>query len=712
MSSNINIQKLKKYIKFNETCSQNLQQLKLTELVQKFSVIGKITPTNNIVLFIELQNDGTGDYGWIKEYINIFESIGYPLNKIYIIPIFEFKFGNFDKIISGVNSFALNDFYNIYDYLNKIITSAIDTDKFKYELTSINLIEENINKIKQYLNEINEQISSNRNSKIIINTDKILNNAINFGEEITHINNQFKTYKTVPTYEANKILINEMCLNILTSTNKLCIISEKFIELLNSIFDNFIKFLELFKFESYVFGVNYYITDMSVITMFNEEGSFFEKKLEKCNLLNDIDFLTNSIIITFTSINFLTKEIRKCKNFKLIEMQEGGMTMAYGQNVLSSGIGDNLLGLYKSFNNSMLNDQNQNLINLKNKVSFNSDEKEIFNTLIKYHYAYIGQLEGKYYGQLTKFLVEQILLFNLIENGQTHYLFGYNGVTKDIKPKYELIFGMNINFIQKVISFYNFFNITQNSQQIKIKIYENSNNYDIVDTLNNKFLKIRFFQRLNKKDFLTMAKYASSPIFSTGDLSTQEALLLDKYVIHDYISNKQLFVNNFLNTFNRSIGISGNSINKFYELFNLINEMNINEIFYDGQRKKNISEIITTNIINEFKVHITNYLNFKSSVIDIKYNFNNNFSIILIIMSLCDLNIKIPNTKSNETGEQIIKNTLINIANESSQNICTIMGGQINENISKQPSNDSDQYYQKYLKYKQKYLKLKSAKFT
>lgn len=47
MSNNININELKKYIKFNGSCDLNLSNLKLTELVQQFSIKKKILKYQN-----------------------------------------------------------------------------------------------------------------------------------------------------------------------------------------------------------------------------------------------------------------------------------------------------------------------------------------------------------------------------------------------------------------------------------------------------------------------------------------------------------------------------------------------------------------------------------------------------------------------------------------------------------------------------------------
>jgi hypothetical protein len=715
------MENLKKYItpRKNVRLSERIDSIDLINLIQHFTLTGeKYIPKNNIVLMIELQNDGTGDYGWIKEYINIFKKIGYPNNKIYVVCIFEFKF-NIDSSNPSQNAIQLEEYSNILTYLNKILVNELN--EVSTDLSNkIDAIKNYLNNLQNDLIHAENNLSPHSTSLVIKKTNNILNNPINFNENYEMVIEKVKQLKTERSDLINPS-VEDQCNNLKDSSNKLCVLSVKFIKELMDLFKNFVKFLELFKKESYVNDVNFIITDM----IYTYDDSIIKTNSEnKCLIFNNADFLNNSTFITFTSSTIPSTIRTKCNNVKLIEMQEGGMTLSEstGHSVISSGIGMNLFGLHKSFNEADLSDNNNTIIMLKEKITFAPEESRTFNTNTKYHYAYIGQLENKYNIQLLKFLFQQLILLKLIDDGNTHYLFAYQQILNQnsIKSQFNFIFGNNNIFMEIIKSFYSFFGITERSDNIKIEMMEN-NNYNIVDQTGNKTLKIRYYRRLNKNDFLSMIKYASSPVFSTGDLSTQEALLLNKYVIHDYIKNKQPFVKSFIGELNKYIKTKETNINldsNIYKIFENIDDFSSNNGNFLKQTLpsqtmyKTFDEIITNDHIFVLKKQIQYYNNFKSEVIEEKYNFDINFAILLMLVDSVDA-IKLP---ADVNGDMSIKQKLNNIYQETErererrerrerererrekkrnclQDSCTVMGGG---------------YYDKYIKYKTKYLKLKN----
>jgi hypothetical protein len=753
---------IKQIIEPSKKLLSNINDLELVELLPLFELNkGIFTPTNNIVLFIELQQDGTGDFGWIKEYIKIFNKAGYSNDKIYIISSFEFKFSISD--IPEYHKINLDEFYNLLDYLNNITDFKESDDKDIKNL--INSIENEINLIKQYLIILDTSYKNSTkslNNTLIFNINNILNNSVDFK------NNKNRIEKTIVGFQktidnSKKILLAERCNSIKESVEKICIASPTFINTLIVLFDQFIKFLEIFKSDSYINGVNYLITDM--MNTFNPD--YFMKDNNKCYLFDKTDtknFLNNSIFITFTTSS-IPDYVRGCSNIKVIEMQEGGHNIRddqTNQHVLASGVGKNLLGLHNSFEDveSELFTTKIQLINmLKGSTSSNSnsnpnkittmleEDNDIFTQEINYHYAYIGQLDGSsYLKQFVKYLFENLLLFNLIHTNSTTYLFSYINITKnytDTKSVWKEIFGSNIineNFKTKVECFFNFFGINNSSSKIKIHFFQDNINYDLIDTENKKILKVRYFNRLDKIQFLNMIKFSSSPVFSTGDLSSQEALLFGKYLIHDYIYNKQNFINKFIDSMCDYIGkkstystIEKSNVTKikdFYQLFKIIdkgNKTDIINIFKNiNQSNKTFDELLSIETINSIKIHINEYSKFKSDIIDKIYNFDNNFIILLTIVNLCSKsNLQIPDFHMNiiknnkKTNEKIIKDILIKLYDDKfkietkevvvvkkeeekkeRKKICTncvVSGGYID-----------DYYYRKYLKYKNKYLNLKN----
>jgi len=109
--AHFNYNLIKQIIEPSKKLLDNINNLELVELIPLFKLNkGIFTPTNNIILFIELQQDGTGDFGWIKEYIKIFNKAGYSNDKIYIISSFEFKFNISD--VSEDHKINLDEYYN------------------------------------------------------------------------------------------------------------------------------------------------------------------------------------------------------------------------------------------------------------------------------------------------------------------------------------------------------------------------------------------------------------------------------------------------------------------------------------------------------------------------------------------------------------------------------------------------------------------------
>jgi hypothetical protein len=677
-------------------------------------------PTNNIFLLMELQNDGTGDYGWIKEYIKIFNKVGYTNEQIYVILALERKFFSFDE--GFVKKIPSEEFAELLDFLNKI-TGMENPQKFKF-LCDLREIKDDLEKLKNYMNNINISLESatfgdSGKKNLLFNIDGVINNPDPLNPSYENIIKQIK--KILENYKFGNI--KEICEKDLNNNNKSilgcelekicedesqkykigCVIFK--LNIIVSVFDNYLKIFNLLKNDSYEEGVNYIISDLTIL----EEDNFLpvDSITNKCYIPTiENNAFDNSILVTFTSTNFPIKISKLCKNVKIINMSEGGMSFDIDRrHFLASGVGKDLMGLYNSFDNieSQMLQSRTEIINFLKGGNTTLLEDDVFNDDSKYHYAYIGQLETRYNNQFLKYVIENIILLRYIPDDSTHYLFSSKNIIKNTDLNCILAglfrtaptnstFEKNIKYI--INGYFG----------IKIIFKPDGYNYDL--QLNNKILKVRYFNRLSKPLFLSMVKYAESPVFSTGDLSTQEALLLNKYVIFDYISNKQPFVNKFNESFNKYINTKIPSesekikfdIKTFYKLFENFDsyvsetdkQLELIKIFYVTKKRSSTINNILDNFVDALKKIIPLYSNYKRDVIDKVYNMNNNFNVLLTLVGLYqnENNFLIPNSSNNK----ILSDLLLEISRRGGGNI----------------SNDNNTYLQKYLKYKNKYIQLKN----
>ncbi len=707
-----------------ESGKENFDQLTPLQKISLFELNNKFTPTNNIILFIELQQDGTGDYGWIKEYIKLFNSAGYNNENIYIIPLFQFHF-NFEFIDPCKKFISNNFFYELLGMFNsRVIFSTNEKNKFSESVNKdFNELYQSINQIHKYLNFMNESIINSEvsdNKKMLKNADDFINNPAELSPFYEKL---LKIVEKILENNQEMVKLNEIC----DERNEPKLIECKIINSgifvqLSQLFTEFLRFLKIFKSDSYVHGVNYILSDMAA----SYNNNFFDAEGERCYLFKrnaEKNFLDNSIVCTFLSYDFPRNLFNDCNNLKIIRMSEGGVSQLKDDNnekFISSGIGENLLGLHNSFSNLQLIENKEDIVKiLKEKITF--IDQDDFNITSTYHYAYIGQLDVKFDNQFTKYFFDNFLLFNMIKNDSTEYLFSSYGITKNQilgkKPQLLDIFGSNVsptsgNFKDNLLFFFSFLNITETSSPIRIVFHEN-NNYDIEDLSTRKKLKVRYFQRLDKVNFLSMIKFSTSPVFSTGDLSTQEALILGKYVIHDYIGNKQRFIISFNHSLVHYINVTRNppfdneeeNINSFYDLLAKI-EDSLNTNFNLGSKQDKSINTLFLNSLEFFNTCVKYYPCYKREIIDKIYDMDKNFIVLLTIINLYQqLKLFLPSQGNFDSGSaQVDIDVLLNtLWSESKGNSKLEQRPQGNRN-----GGGSSTYLQKYLKYKNKYLQLKN----
>ncbi len=730
-----------------ESDGKKFDELTLLQKISMFNLEEPYRPTNNIILMMELQQDGSGDFGWIKEYIKLFNKAGYANENIYVISFFELKFNFCNPDYKYYNH---KELYNLLSVLNNPKTLSLEGRDDLYVV--IREVYDYLNIINQSL--INSEISENKN--MIRNADNVLKNpkSLNpfYNDLINIIDQILKNRSEFDILEKN-------CTTSGREQVECNIINQGVVIDLKNLFSEFLRFLNIFKNDSYVEGVNYILSDTTYGIPKREGGkiNFFEKEENKCYLFRkneELGFLHKSIICTFVGNSVPKSIFENCLNIKLIIMSEGGRDSndINDTKCISSGIGKNFLGLHNSFSDIRLIDTKDEIVSyLKSNTTARNDTD--FNSLSIYHYAYIGQLESRYEDQSIKYFFENMLLLNMMKNNSTEYLFSSATIINQYKiltDRVKIIFGddkpTSGNFKDYLLYMFNLFNISEHSTEIKIIFGENYN-YDIIDTSNNKILKVRYYNRLEKKYFLSMMKFSTSPVFSTGDLSTQEALLMGKYVIHDYISNKIPFIKKFnkslVNYINRNrrseppLDNNGDNDegeddkNTFYKIFNKLRSGHYPSLWERKLKNNNITfDEIFSGVIERFEILIKYYPCYKRDIIDKIYNMDNNFINLLAIVNLYKRdNLILPKQNSFVSFELIDKHEInlvyyeeIYGAIEAYDHVPDMLmpaENEINQLLNclwmrKYPSTNtnatggSSKYLQKYLKYKNKYIQLKN----
>ena len=518
---------------------------------------------NNIILYIGLMDDGTGDYNWIRQYINIFLDFGYTTKQIYIIGIYL-------------------DAYQKFNYDDNKLSIKFDT------ISLINVIQ-------------NEQ----------------LKNKLQSGFNLTDTNGYFVT--NLNLVEESDEILRMLTIEINNSTKK----EDK--EILQNFANKYIKWFRTLKNESFHENVDFKLSNLAF------EDKFFEKKGNDCSL-SSFNYLNNSIIISF--YNKKLKILSKCKNIKYISMSEGvaALETKYLSSVITSGIGFNRLGLQLTNFNTI----NKSTIITTLNTFCNPDDT--FTSSSKYHIAYISSHQPHLLENHLKF---QYLLLNSINS--VVYLFVYESI-----KQFQ-------NYMDRINLFF---------KLLEIDITRNDNGYDI--KLNQNIIKVRYFNRMNKDTYLSTVLYSESPVYTTGDLSAQEAMMLQKYIIHDYVGHKKPFMNQFME-FMVSYDKSNIMYNNLEEIKKYTEFMSAFYIYYDDlnfckyvnntlypfipykhgypsyykciyRLKYNITKLVSSFV--EYKLLYDDfYLNIISKIFVFKNNFK---SLLALVYSFDDFSLSLP----------------------------------------------------------------------
>ena len=162
-------------------------------------------------------------------------------------------------------------------------------------------------------------------------------------------------------------------------------------------------------------------------------------------------------------------------------------------------------------------------------------------SLSLYHYAYIR----KHFKEDTYHTYNSVILYQYI---LLHY---YKNIKKDSKSIYLFIID---NFMDDDIDLFTLYykpilEIFIKYLELEYEEKKSKRNYDLklkIEGSDPITLKVRFYKRLDKEIFFNLIKFSTSPVFSTGDLSSLQALGLEKYFIGDYIENRKYFINFFI----------------------------------------------------------------------------------------------------------------------------------------------------------------------
>lgn len=584
-------------LSYDDTIKDELFDIRtheLFKLLQKLNITKKEKVlTGNIVLYIGIMDDGTGDYNWIRQYISLFTEFGYNKNQIYIIIVYLKSYKKFDK-----------------------------TTGKKIEL-----------KFSQALEEINTATNEEISNFLVI-----LQN-LNPETDKYFVSNMELIEKSETVYNLLKDNANEKIKKLISK----CLY----------------WFVILFK-ESYDKEIKFRLLDEP-----DEPDSYnYIKKndTDECSVDEEPDYLNNSIVISFCDkkIDILSR----CKNIKYISMSEGAADLGEIENsVITSGIGLNMLGLYSG---EFEIKSKEDIIEIL-KIKCNKDEK--FNTNTKYH---IGYISTTYQYLLDNNLKFQYFLLHFIDE-DFRYLFNYSKIkTFD-------------NYMIRVRYFFS-------SLNIKIVLIDDLINigycigYNI--SLNGKTIKVRYFDRLKKNDYLSVLHYSESPVYTTGDLSAQEALLLKKFIISDYIPYKikfirSLFIYMYMPILNKILRLHKNDNLKKLHFIYYCNNFILDDFFL-YYKKLNFSQdniaidnsnILYTHILEllqkniekivvSFKKYQLDYFNFFENTLQKIFMFKKNFlNLLALVYSFDGYPLSLPYYYEHET------NNLIKIFDEFLKNI-------------------------------------------
>jgi len=568
----------------------------------------KVLQLNPIVLIIYIMTDGSGDYSWIKVYLELLHEIGYNKDNIYlVIYITDYRIKQILNIKGS--SICINEkctpyykskvynfkFFNVNDLLNDFTKTYTSEDKiywfarFKSFITQCNIIYFNSDKLT-YID-------------YIIRIHLKLKNPIVISFYFTDIPH-FNKYNYLPMSEGG------------------CTIKGDFFLLCSGINSK----------------ENSNVDEIDSIK--SEDKDYDEKDDEGTNVDSDLS-----------------------ENLRMNPQDFDGMSLASHQQYEDNNSEYPIyLGLY-------------NPTIKKLETSKTIEHKH-------YTYIYLSKSTSSYsiinYILLIYNYFKEITLIKCHNNINDIYIF--KKIILD--PGFSKHINIEITCVKDKED--NFLNITFSKDARK--------------------LTCEIFNNLNQNDFYHLICNASCPNFTTGDLSTHEALMLGKFAIHDYMPHKQNFYNNIilmiLNTIEEHV------LRDFYN--SLPNEESDEES--DKESNEESIETIKKFLFDNVKLYLNicqkeiidnNTFELVSSIIEFicknfihvhkllikDYNFNYNFKNLILYMNLYIEQNKIFNPK--------IKNSLLDFKKF------------ITKNIEKQVSDlNANSLSYKYLKYKIKYFNL------
>lgn len=658
-------------------------------------------PENNVCLFIDLLSDGTGDFGWAKEYIDLLLEYGYTKDKIFV-------FGLASKVFNESGSLSA-EFKEVEDTIKNTLQLVMKLDDADEKKVILNTILDKFTNLCDFFSKIkyldSSKISNFMGDFIKENLD-IIKEIIGGKDSLQNI--IYDLESKIKVYDA-------FCKDISTNLHPICKLTiPEFTKNLNILKNGIFLFISRvisnitnFNDANFYYIGREFIESHEWLNIENKEIIKYEDEVLKKILDNSIVLYfsaarTLSTLLPPESINFRINN--KIKSF--IILQEGGLgkdiSMETGYLSLSSGIGERQMGL--NLHDTGVLPTKKDIIEIL-KTNIDDHFKEYLKDKSKYHYAYIGQLSMtnilKTTEQICKYLYDQVLLIKLIDENteeEPNFLFGLKNVVEYIKnfSLYEsLRKKLSIHDIQgneetKITNLINCFFIRYNILVEKFN-YEKLS-YKLTSNDKKKHLIVSYFPRLDKTNFLSMIKNSTSPVFSTGDLSTHEALILGKYVIADYIDNKIPMIDLFVKTFNKFC-------NSKDDLLNLPEKNNI--IFYEKIDNKlfNISNSDIELSVSSFMIHINYYDLFKTEVLDKYFIYRDNFKVLLYLANNCvrdNRNTLYLPTQSRYVHDVLTPIDEMNNEPELIKFLDGLLGGKNN-------------YYLKYQKYKLKYLKLKNS---
>ena len=485
---------------YGHTTSRNFIQPK-RELLQVLrnirTVKCKRDIDNFIILFILITNDGSGDYNWIENYIDLIVEIGYKLEKIIIIVYFPY-YGDIkevhdvlDDALWKSNSSVPNTFTVINDL--KII-HLMYKELYKNDKTIKQLIDDVINYSFQHLTDMEEFLNY---INLLYTQIKDIPPGKMFNE--LHKTTMSKLYYLNKLHSIKKKGVQlQLLLRKPECTDKVC-------DFLKSILPRSNNTLVVISFD-YV-PVEYFDSPL-----FNKTESIIKYIAMTEGGCGDIDYKTDEMMKILDDIS------RESDDKKIYDD-----TYLDFDQLFCSGItldGCSYFGLYKF---------DKEIDTVEADIELTKNQIDIHDS---YLFAYtrpgkkIALTFIKYLGLLL------LMLTKTSDTNTTVTLYVHSNLTK---------YSNYINNIKDIKYLFQSESVQVSDDASSIIFYNKSNKCE-----GNILIKI--FQPLSINAFMHLVKNANSdyPSFSTGDLSVHYAIFYGKFIFHDFVTHKQRFYLGFI----------------------------------------------------------------------------------------------------------------------------------------------------------------------